>query len=124
MDDQSGISPGDLRIRILSLGLLSMGVCLMTSCGLVRAPFRIVGGLTRATVEAGRKAKAKSQAKKERKRLEEEAEEAAGQQAEDAATMDGGLLPPIQDVNDGEVPELILEPLPPPEEATVPALPQ
>jgi hypothetical protein len=110
--------------RHLRIFVLLTAVCLTTSCGLVRAPFRIVGGLTRATVEAGRKAKAKSQAKKERKRMEKEAEEAANQQAEDAATMDGGVLPPIQDENGGEVPDLILEPLPPPEEATVPALPQ
>ena len=117
------ISPGVLRIRILPLGLLSAGVVFMTSCGLVRAPFRIVGNLTRATVEAGRKAKSKAQAKSEGRKLEKEAKEAK-QEAEDPATMDGGVLPPLQDGIDGEAPELILEPLPPPEEATLPALPQ
>jgi hypothetical protein len=123
MGDRLRISPGDLRIRSATLCLLLAGVVLTASCGLVRAPFRIVGGLTRATVEAGRKAKAKAQAKSERRKLEKEAKEAK-QEAEDAATMDGGVLPPLQDGIDGEAPELILEPLPPPEEATLPALPQ
>lgn len=107
--------------RLRFFGLLTV-VGMTTSCGLVRAPFRIVGGLTRATVEAGREAKAKAQARKERKRQEKEAE----QQQQDVAAgpMDGGVLPPIQDGNGGEVPDLILEPLPPPEEATLPALPE
>lgn len=109
--------------RRLRLFTLLTVVGLTASCGLVRAPFRIAGSLTRATVEAGRKAKAKAQAKSERRKLEKEAKEAK-QEAEDAATMDGGVLPPLQDGIDGEAPELILEPLPPPEEATLPALPE
>lgn len=110
-------------MRGLLMCLLLAGVVLTTSCGLVRAPFRIVGGLTRATVEAGRKAKLKAQAKSERRKQEKEAKGTGQQQIEAADTMDGGVLPPLQDGMGGE-PDLILEPLPPPEEATLPALPQ
>ena len=108
------------------LALLTV-VGLTTSCGLVRAPFRIVGSLTRATVAAGKKAKFKAKARSEQRKQEkaaEEAKEAASQEAVDAAAMDGGVLPPLQDGTGGEAPDLILEPLPPPEEATLPALPQ
>jgi len=105
------------------LALLTV-VGLTTSCGLVRAPFRIVGSLTRATVAAGKKAKFKAQARSERRKQEKAAEEAEQQQIEAADTMDGGVLPPLQDGTGGEAPELMLEPLPPPEEATLPALPQ
>ena len=80
----------ELKMRGLLMCWLLAGVVLTTSCGLVRAPFRIVGGLTRATVEAGRKAKLKAQAKSERRKQEKEAK-GTGQQQIEAAFQDSAL---------------------------------
>ena len=93
--------------RHLVLAGLLAGACATASCGLLRMPGRIVGGLAHATVEGGkslhRKAEEASARRKRAKEEKEQQELAAGEQANKqqaaagagAATGGGGLLPDL-----------------------------
>ena len=102
-------------------------VVMTTSCGIIAAPFRVAGALTRHSVLAGKKLHQNAKKASERRKEERAERKAAKEQAESGAPedefMDGGVLPPLPTEGGGE-PDLMLDPLPPPEEATYPALPQ
>jgi hypothetical protein len=91
--------------RLVRLCLGALGLAL-ASCGLLGAPVRVVGGLTRATVEGGqqlyhkseqaiaRRKRAKAEAAKAKDRQQAEGDQAkAGEPATSQAQ--GGLLPDL-----------------------------
>ena len=107
--------------------LLLAGVLMTASCGIIGAPIRVAAALTRSSVEAGRKLHRKAEAASERRKQERAGRETAKEQGATAAAegevMDGSVLPPLPAETGGE-PDLMLNPPPPPEEPTYPALPE
>lgn len=86
-------------------GLLA-GACATASCGLLRVPGRIVGGLAHATVEGGKSLHRKAEKASERRKRAKEEKQAsaektqAGDKPATAPPADGGLLPDLPSEGD------------------------
>lgn len=117
-----------MRIRLIIIGGLSAGMCLTSSCSLVKVPFKVVGGVAKATVWAGKKIHKKSKESRQRRKEENREQELAAREAavaEREAMLSDGVLPaPRGFVGEAgsQGSDLIVEPLP--QQATLPALPE